>query len=492
MRRFITILALMAVTMGAAAATVENSFFKVTTLDDSWFLTNDDALRPYGARVDVARMDARGATLELARIDYIEGAFDPLLYLQHQVVEKKDVFCRSASNFTQIYSTVMAGYDAQCVQFKKTSNNYNYDCEAVTFNVGYGTVLVIMAHREGNPSLIGRVVDGISFKVDTTPITTSQQFVDAASKVVAQHHLPIGNNEHLCGVEMSPDSSTVTLKVTVPYITKENINVPAFVMSKRDAWFKQAPEALKFNLLLAKVTDERKNLRYHYVDTKGNEIGTLLIMPEEYDQVDEQSLAIKKAEQLQKEARAKAEALAKAQAQEEAMLQEEANAEQEIEKAKQEVEKAVEEAKQEVEKAVVAQQSTTTTYVVKSGDNLSKIAKQHGVSVASIRNANPSIKNDQINIGQKLIIKKAVPERSQEAVKAEEKPMTQDQKAVSQVSENNTSEQSITYVVKSGDTLSKIASKHGVSVASIRKANPKIKNDKINIGQKLTIPRPAN
>lgn len=405
MKRLFSLLALVAVVLGSNAATVENAFFKVSTLDDSWFLNNDDALRPYGARVDVARMDARGATLELARIDYIEGAFDPLLYLQHQVVEKKDVFCRAATSFTQVYSTLMAGYDAQCVQFKKTSNNYNYDCEAVTFNVGYGTVLVIMAHREGNPSLIGRVVDGITFKVDTTPMTSTQQYVDAASKVVAKHHLPIGNNEHLCGVDMSSDSATVTLKVMVPYITKESVNVPAFVMTKRDAWFKQAPEALKFNLLLATVTNERKNLRYHYIDTKGNEIGTLLIMPEEYDQVDAQSLAIKKAEQAQKEARAKAEALARAQIEANVQEETEAKAEKEaLDKALQQADYAVEQAKQAVDKAVDAQQPTTTTYVVKSGDNLTKIAKKFGVSIASIRKANPKIKNDQINIGQKITI----------------------------------------------------------------------------------------
>ena len=110
--------------------------------------------------------------------------------------------------------------------------------------------------------------------------------VNAAQKVVAKHHLPIGNNEHLSGVELSPDTATLTLKVTVPYITKESVNVPAFVMTKRDAWFRQAPEALKFNLLLAAAVRERKMLRYLYVDTKGNEIGTLLIMPEEYDQVE--------------------------------------------------------------------------------------------------------------------------------------------------------------------------------------------------------------
>ena len=44
----------------------------------------------------------------------------------------------------------------------------------------------------------------------------------------------------------------------------------------------------------------------------------------------------------------------------------------------------------------------------------------------------------------------------------------------------------IIYTVKSGDVLGKIAIRHGVSVASIKKWNG-LKSDKISIGQKLTI-----
>lgn len=381
MRRFFTIL-MTVVAMTGMAATVENEFFTISTPDDSWFLANDDALRPYGARVDVTRLDARGATLELARIDYIEGAFDPTLYLQKQVVGKKDIFCHSATEFTDIYTSTMAGFEAQSVGFKKSSNNYTYECEAVAFNAGYGTFLVIMAHRQGDPSLIGRIVGTMKCKTDVTPLYTTSLMVQAAQKVVAKHHLPIGNNEHLSGVEMAPDTTTVTLKVTVPYITKESVNVPAFVMSKRDAWFRQAPEALKFNLLLATATRERKLLRYLYVDTKGNEIGTLLIYPEEYDQV----------EQLEAERIAREEA---------ARL-----AKEEAERAAKEAAElaAREAAEREAQEAARIEASKPIIYEVKRGDSLNKIAKQFGVSVQDIKNANPSLKNDKIQLGYKLTI----------------------------------------------------------------------------------------
>lgn len=380
------------------AATVSNEYFTVKTLDDSWFLTNDDALRPYGARVDVARVDGRGATLELARIDYIEGAFDPLLYLKKQILSKKDVFCRSATDFSDVYESFIAGHFAQCVNFKKKSNNFQYDCEAMAYNVGYGTFLIIMAHRSGSPSLVSRLVDAMTYNIDTTPVTRVGSYVDAASKVVAKHHLPIGNNEHLSGVEMSKDSSTVTLKVTVPYITRESVNVPAFVMAKRDAWFRQAPEALKFNKLLASVVSERKNLRYFYADTKGNEIGTLLIMPVEYDQVEAMNQ-----EREQAEAAARAQAQAQAQ---QAAAQAQAAAQQAKATTVQSVEPQQQPAKQEEVRDVEPQQAPSpVVHVVKSGDNLTKIAKKYGVTISSIKKANPTINVDKIKIGQKLVIK---------------------------------------------------------------------------------------
>ena len=44
-----------------------------------------------------------------------------------------------------------------------------------------------------------------------------------------------------------------------------------------------------------------------------------------------------------------------------------------------------------------------TSYAVKSGDNLTKIAKSHGISVKALRAAN-SLRTDQLKVGQKLTI----------------------------------------------------------------------------------------
>jgi LysM repeat protein len=50
-----------------------------------------------------------------------------------------------------------------------------------------------------------------------------------------------------------------------------------------------------------------------------------------------------------------------------------------------------------------ASTTTTKTYTVKSGDTLSKIATQQGVSVKALRSAN-NLKTDRIKVGQKLKI----------------------------------------------------------------------------------------
>jgi len=47
----------------------------------------------------------------------------------------------------------------------------------------------------------------------------------------------------------------------------------------------------------------------------------------------------------------------------------------------------------------------------------------------------------------------------------------------------------MTYKVKAGDNLSKVAKRHGISLAQLLKANPQIKNpDKIKVGQLINLP----
>ena len=101
---------------------------------------------------------------------------------------------------------------------------------------------------------------------------------------------------------------------------------------------------------------------------------------------------------------------------------------------------------------------SSNTYVVKSGDNLYKIANQFNTTVNELKNLN-NLTTNTLQIGQVLKIPGG----------EVDKPSTN------------------TYIVKSGDSLYKIANQFGVSVSSIMSAN-NLSNSNLSIGQKLIIP----
>lgn len=104
----------------------------------------------------------------------------------------------------------------------------------------------------------------------------------------------------------------------------------------------------------------------------------------------------------------------------------------------------------------------STIYTVKSGDTLSEIALTYGTTVSNILSLNPSITNPNlIYPGQNIIIKSVVS------------------------SPNNTS--SITYTVKSGDTLSKIALEYNTTVSNLVRLNKITNPNLIYPGQIIKI-----
>jgi LysM repeat protein len=118
----------------------------------------------------------------------------------------------------------------------------------------------------------------------------------------------------------------------------------------------------------------------------------------------------------------------------------------------------------------VAPAAAATEYTVIQGDTLGKIAKANHVTVKALEEANPSIVPTKLKIGQKLNIP-----ASSAMAPAEATP------AVSSMGGGEV------YVVKSGDTLTKIAKAHGTTIKAIETAN-NLSTSKIKVGQKLTIP----
>lgn len=110
------------------------------------------------------------------------------------------------------------------------------------------------------------------------------------------------------------------------------------------------------------------------------------------------------------------------------------------------------------------------SYEVQKGDSLWKIAKKNNVSIDELLQANDLTRNSIIRPGQSLQIPASANVEAPSAP-VEEAPMAL----------------SGSYSVQSGDTLSKIAKNHGVSVRALKMANS-LSSDMIRVGQKLEIP----
>jgi LysM repeat protein len=119
-------------------------------------------------------------------------------------------------------------------------------------------------------------------------------------------------------------------------------------------------------------------------------------------------------------------------------------------------------------------QPAETEYVVVKGDSFWKIAKKNGVSVKAIEAANPNVDPNRLKVGQKI----TVPAPSSTAESAPAAGMTGSAGA------DNSGP---IYIVKSGDTLSRIAKRYNTTVRAIESENG-LSTTRIKVGQKLKIP----
>jgi len=114
------------------------------------------------------------------------------------------------------------------------------------------------------------------------------------------------------------------------------------------------------------------------------------------------------------------------------------------------------------------------TYEVQKGDNLAAIARKHGLSSKELAAANNIATTATLRIGQKMVI----PARGNKG------PATV---GTTGATAPASSVPGNTYTVKAGDTLSKIAARHGTTAGALRGLNG-ISGDMLKIGQTLQIP----
>jgi peptidoglycan DL-endopeptidase LytF len=128
--------------------------------------------------------------------------------------------------------------------------------------------------------------------------------------------------------------------------------------------------------------------------------------------------------------------------------------------------------------AAMAPSGESREYVIASGDTLGAIAKRNHVSLKSMLDANPGVDAKKLKIGQKVQVPgsgstAAVAATSGAAVPAAETASTEGS----------------VYVVKTGDTLTKIARVHGTTYKKLMAMND-LKTTAIRVGQKIKLPAP--
>lgn len=130
----------------------------------------------------------------------------------------------------------------------------------------------------------------------------------------------------------------------------------------------------------------------------------------------------------------------------------------------------------------VSKPGNQVTYTVKSGDTLSGIAFKYKVSIADLMKWN-NLKSTLIFPGNVFIVK---PGNTDAPSNDKGNNNTNNDKGNNGSNDSKPGTDAKIYVVKSGDTLSGIALRHGVTVSNLKKWN-NLKSDLILIGQKLKI-----
>lgn len=117
-------------------------------------------------------------------------------------------------------------------------------------------------------------------------------------------------------------------------------------------------------------------------------------------------------------------------------------------------------------------------YRVKSGDYLGRIASRHRCTVAQIKRWN-NLKSNNIRVGQRLVIYRG-------GVSSSSAGSSSSQSQTSEKTSAAPASGAAVYTVKSGDTLSAIATRHGISVNQIKEWNG-LSGNNIKPGQTLKV-----
>ncbi|MBF9143160.1 LysM peptidoglycan-binding domain-containing protein [Hymenobacter properus] len=131
-------------------------------------------------------------------------------------------------------------------------------------------------------------------------------------------------------------------------------------------------------------------------------------------------------------------------------------------------------------------------YTVRKGDNLTKVAREHGVTVAQLVAWN-KLPSENVVLGQRLALSapaetEAVAEASRKSGKAAAKELAAAPKTKLKATPGKQDLASKVHLVQPGDTLFNISRRFGVSVQQLREVNH-LTSDEVKLGQKLLVPQ---
>ncbi len=125
----------------------------------------------------------------------------------------------------------------------------------------------------------------------------------------------------------------------------------------------------------------------------------------------------------------------------------------------------------------IAPPQQNTFYVVRSGDNLTKIAREHNMTVNELRELN-SLSGDMLSIGQRLSVRKLVDSVAPSA---------------SEFSEESSPQGSfVIYTVKQGEYANQLLERFKMTLAEIQELNPEINFESLDVNQKITVLLPPS